>query len=240
MRGVTMGLLRISCSSVFACALVLLLVGCGGNPTTSTTTSNSSTAGLDASPQTNGTGTSPQTNGTGTSPQTEDAATTPQTEGTGPESPQSAGNGGVSVPLAGLPIGDGGQVGDNQGNNECVGVAWLGQISHPGVVLAITDVSVTGQFTKVDPATAGCPQDHAPCVGSNFTMANNNGTECYAGVQYTGPDTNPSADGTLQLIGSLSCQHVDKATCETYLQAGQGSSSVPISFTPTPSDSSSL
>ena len=78
-----MGLLRILCSSAFACALVLLLVGCGTNPTTGTTTSNSSAAGLT------------------TSPQTEGAGTTPQTEGTGPEAPQSAGNGGVSVPLAG-------------------------------------------------------------------------------------------------------------------------------------------
>lgn len=234
-----MGLLRTLCSSVFACALVLLLVGCGGNPTTSTTTSNSSTSGLTASPQANGAGTSPQTNDAGTSPQTEAGGTSPQTEGTGPESPQSASNGGVSVPLAGLPIGDGGQVGDNQGSNECVGVAWLGQISHPGAVLTITDVGLTGQFTKVDPATAGCPQDQPPCVGSKFTSSDNAGRECYAGVQYTGP-TSPSADGTLQLLGSLSCQHVDKATCEKYLQPGQGSPSVPISFTATPSDSSSL
>ena len=116
-----MGLLRILCSSVFACALVLLLVGCGANPTTSTTTSNSSAAGLTASPQANGAGTSPQTEGAGTNP---------QAEGTGPESPQSAGNGGVSVPLAGLPIGDGRQVGDNKGNNECVSVAWLGAITN--------------------------------------------------------------------------------------------------------------
>jgi hypothetical protein len=96
-----MGPLRILSSSAFACALVLLLVGCGTNPTTGTTTSNSSAAGLTTSPQTNGGGTSPQTNGGGTSPQTEGAGTSPQAEGTGPEAPQSAGNGGVSVPLAG-------------------------------------------------------------------------------------------------------------------------------------------
>jgi hypothetical protein len=281
-EGVFVGLLRILCSSVFACALVLLLVSCGTNPATSTTTSNSSASGLTASPQANGAaaspqangagtnpqangagtspkpngaGTSPKPNGAGASPQTEGAGTSPQTEGTGPESPQSPGNGGVSVPLAGLPIGDGGQVGDNQGNNECVGVAWLGQISSPGVVLTVTGVSVTGQppaqFTTVDPAAAGCPQDHPSCVGSKLTMADNDGKECYAGVQYTGPslsDTSPSADGTLQLDGSLSCQNVDSATCEKYLQAGQGAPSVGISFTATsttdggstPSDSSSL
>jgi len=241
-----MGILRISCSSAFACAFVLLLVGCGTNPTTGTTTSNSSAAGLTASPQTNGTGTTPQTNGAGTSPQTESAGTTPQTEGTGLESPQSADNGGVSVPLAGLPIGGGGQVGDNQGNNECVDVAWLGQITHAGVVLTVTGVGFTGQFTTVDPSAAGCPQDHPSCVGSKFTMADNAGTtECYAGVQYTG--SSPSADGTLQLDGSLSCQNVDWATCKGYLQAGQGGPSVDISFTATstdgssaPSDSSSL
>src|SRR6516165_10303308 len=117
-----MGLLRILCSSAFACALVLLLVGCGTNPTTGTTTSNSSAAGL---------------------------TTSPQTEGAGPESPQSASNGGVSVPLAGLPIGDGSQVGDNQGDNECVSVAVIGKINHPGVDLTVT-VGVGGPFTKVD------------------------------------------------------------------------------------------
>ena len=242
-----MGLLRILCSSAFACALVLLLVGCGTNPTTGTTTSNSSAAGLT------------------TSPQTEGAGTTPQTEGTGPESPQSASNGGVSVPLAGLPIGDGGQEGDNQGNNECVRVAVLGKINHPGVELTVT-VGVTGPFTKVDSAAAGCPQYKLPCEGTKFTIANDStGATCYAGVQYTGPslsDTDPPATGTINLDGDLSCQNVDSTTCHRYSdevrQSGNsagGQSSVPISFTgPTtsgggsgpsdggsaPSDSSSL
>jgi hypothetical protein len=231
-----MGLFRILWSSVFAGAAALLLVACGPNQTTSTTTANSSNAGLTAGPQ------------------TEISGTSPPAESTGPESPQPAGNGGVSVPLAGLPIGDGSQVGANQGNNECVGVAWLGQISHSGIVLTITGVDVSqppGQFTSVDPAAAGCPNDQPPCVGAKFTMADNTGRECYAGVQYTGPplpDTSTSADGALQLDGSLSCQNVDPATCEKYLQAGQGAPSVPISFTATsttgggsaPSDSSSL
>lgn len=240
-----MGLLRILCPSVSACALVLLLVACGGNPTTSTTTSNSSTTGLTASPQTNGAGTGPQTEGTGTSP---------QTEGTGPESPQSAGNGGVSVSLASLPIGEFGQVGDNQGNNECVGVAWLSHITHAGVVLTVVDVVVKPPdlFAKLDPATAGCPQDRPPCVGSKFTMADNDsGKVCYSGVQYTGPalpDTNTPADGTLQLAGSISCQNVDKTTCKGYLQAADGgTTSIPIQFFATstnggtaPTDTSSL
>ena len=242
-----MGLLRILCSSAFACALVLLLVGCGTNPTTGTTTSNSSAAGLT------------------TSPQTEGAGTTPQTEGTGAESPQSAGNGGVSVPLAGLPIGDGSQVGDNQGDNECVSVAVIGKINHPGVDLTVT-VGVGGPFTKVDSAAAGCPQDNPPCEGTKFTIANDStGATCYAGVQYTGPslsDTDPPAAGTLKLDGDVSCQNVDSTTCHKYRdevrQSGisaSGQSSVNISFTgPTtsgggsgpsdggsaPSDSSSL
>ena len=251
-----MGLLRILCSSAFACALVLLLVGCGTNPTTGTTTSNSSAAGLTTSPQTNGAGTSPQTEGAGTSP---------QTEGAGPESPQSASNGGVSVPLAGLPIGDGSQVGDNQGDNECVSVAVIGKINHPGVELTVT-VGVTGPFTKVDSAAAGCPQYKLPCEGTKFTIANDStGATCYAGVQYTGPslsDTDPPAAGTLKLDGDVSCQNVDSTTCHKYRdevrQSGisaSGQSSVNISFTgPTtsgggsgpsdggsaPSDSSSL
>jgi len=241
-----MGLLRISCSSVFACALVLLLVGCGGNPTTSTTTSNSSTSGLIASPQANGAGAGPQTEGAGTSP---------QTEGTGPEAPQSAGNGGVSVSLASLPIGEFGQVGDTQGNNECVGAAWLSHITHAGVVVTVTDVvpKPDDLFTKLDPATAGCPQDRPPCVGSKFTMADNDaGKVCYSGIQYKGPtltDPNTPADGTLQLAGSISCQNVDRATCKGYLQAaGGGTTTIPIQFSATstsdngtaPTDTSSL
>ena len=221
-----MGLLRILGSSALAYALVLLLVGCGAGTTTSATTSHSSTAGFTASPQNEGAGTSPQT------------------EGTGSEPPQSSGNGGVSVSLAGLPIGDGSQVGDNQGNNECVSVAWLGTINHPGVVLTVTDVGVTGQppaqFTTVDPGAAGCPQDNPPCVGSKFTMADNNaGKVCYVGVQYTGPplsDTSPPANGTLKLDGDLSCQNVDSATCQGYRDEvlAAGNSSVDISFTATP------
>ena len=236
-----MGLLRISCSSAFACALVLLLVGCGTNPTTGTTTSNSSPAGLT---------TSPQTNGAGTSPQAEGAGTTPQTEGTGPESPQPAGNGGASVPLAGLPIGDGSPVGANQGNNECVSVAVIGKINHPGVDLTVT-VGVGGPFTKVDSAAAGCPQDNPPCEGTKFTIANDStGATCYAGVQYMGSSlsaTDPPANGTLNLDGDLSCQNVDSTTCNKYhdevLQSGNsagGQSSVPISFTgPTTPDGGS-
>jgi len=235
------GLLRILSSSAFACAVVLLLVGCGTNPTTSTTTSNSSASGLTASPQTGGTGTSPQTEGAGNNP---------QTEGTGPESPQSAGNGGVSVSLAGLPIGDGSPEGDNLGNNECVRVAVLGKINHPGVELTVT-VGVTGPFTKVDSAAAGCPQDNPPCEGTKFTIANDSaGTNCYAGVQYTGPslsDTSPAASGTLKLDGDVSCQNVDSTTCHKYrdevLQSGisaNGQSSVSISFTgPTTTDGGS-
>lgn len=244
-EGVAMGLLRILCSSVFACAMALLLIGCGGNPTTSTTTSNSSTTGPTASPQTNGAGTGPQTEGAGTSP---------QTEGTGPEAPQSPGNGGASVSLASLPIGDFGQVGDNQGNNECVGAAWLSHITRAGVVVTVTDVvpEPKGLFAKLDPATAGCPQDRPPCVGSTFTMADNDsGKVCYAGVQYIGPtlpDTNTPADGTLQLAGSISCQNADNATCKTYLQAADGgTTSIPIQFFATstnggtaPTDTSSL
>ena len=238
-----MGLHRILWSSVFVCALVLPLVSCGANPTTSTATSNSSAAGLTASPQTNSAGTSPQSEGAGT---------TPQAEGTGPESPQAAGNGGVSVPLAKLPIGDGGQEGDNLGNNECVRVAVLGKINHPGVELTVTvGVGVTDPFTKVDSAAAGCPQGNPPCEGTKFTIANDSaGATCYAGVQYTGPslsDTSPDVTGTIWLDGDVSCQNVDSTTCNKYrdevLQSGisaNGQSSVSISFTgPTTTDGGS-
>jgi hypothetical protein len=115
-------------------------------------------------------------------------------------------------------------------------------------VLTVTGVGFapTDPFTTVDPAAAGCPQDRPSCVGSKFTMADNNaGTNCLVGIQYTGSST--GAEGTLHLDGSLSCQNVDSATCEKYLQPGQGTPSTGISFTATstdggsaPSDTSSL
>ena len=93
-----MNLLRILRFSPLVGALVLLLVGCGAH-------ANSSGTGP-VSPLTQGTG--------GTS--------SPSTEGTGPELPQSPANGGVSVSVVGLPIGQGPER-FNHGNDECIQIS---------------------------------------------------------------------------------------------------------------------
>ena len=202
--------------------LVLLLAGCGAGGTVTGAVSNSPSSESTAS-------------------LSEGTASSPPTEGTGPESSPSRSDGaggGIAISVAGLPIGDGNQEGDNSGNDECINVQWLGTISHPGVVLAVTNVIVSNPFTVVGVATAGCPQDNPACVDSKFSAADNNaGTICFAGVEYTGPpmtDPNASADGSLELVGELSCPNADSATCQRYrdevLQAGN--SSVSISFYP--------
>lgn len=211
---------RILHGSTLAGVLVLLLAGCGGHAAVIGTKSGSPSTGLTGSPL---------------------------TEGTGPESPQSPTSGEVSISVAGLPIGDGHQEGDNNGNDECISVQWLGTIPHPGVVLTVTNVVVSGPFMTVTVATAGCPQSegNSACIGSQFSAANDNaGTICFAGVEYTGPpitDPDNPAIGFLGLVGELNCPNVDSATCQRYrskmLEAG--SSSVQIRFYAPPTGPSS-
>jgi hypothetical protein len=218
-------LLRIVRFSPVLGVLVLLLAGCGAHGTVA------------------GPGSS--------SPGTESAASltegsSPPTEGTGPDSSQSRSDpagGGIAISVAGMPIGDGNQEGDNNGNDECISVRWLGTISHPGVALRVTSVVVTNPFAAVDAATAGCPQGNPACVGSTFSAANNDGTTCFAGVEYTGPpltDPDASASGSLALAGELSCPGADPATCQRYLgeMLQSDNSSVSISFYPDTSSTS--
>lgn len=189
--------------------LVLLLVACGKD---ATVTGSNSTAPNSTAP-------------------TSDLTASPRAEGTGLESPQPRANGGVSVSVAPLPIGDGSIVGtNNNGNDECINVAWLGQLP-PGVVLKVTSVEVVdGPFTAVDVATAGCPGSASPaCVGFQLRAANNGTGSCSAGVEWTGT---PATEGSLKLVGELSCPQADSAKCQhigvDVQNSAQGQS--PISF----------
>ena len=196
--------------------LVLLLAGCGAHGPVTGTHANA--------------------------PKPESDASTPAV-GTGPgsgQSPDNGGGGSVSISFPGLPIGNGNAQTTN-GNDECIILQWRGDISHPGVVVNVTSVVVTGPFEVVSMAAAGCTESPA-CAQSQFSSANNGGdTDCFAGVEYTGPpltDPDIPAQGSMALAGELSCPGVGPATCQQYLVQVQapGQSSVPIRFYGAPSE----
>jgi hypothetical protein len=203
--------------SPVAGGLVLLLASCGAHGPVTGTHSNTPNPGLDAS--------------------------TPAV-GTGPGSGQSANNGGggtASISFPGLPIGNG-NAETTSGNDECIILQWRGDIAHPGVVVTVTSVAVTGPFEVVSMAAGGCTESPA-CAQSQFSSANNGGdTDCFAGVEYTGPPItdpdSPPAQGSLALVGELSCPGVGSATCQQYLVQVQapGQSSVDIRFYGAPSE----
>jgi hypothetical protein len=207
---------RILRSGLLAGGLVLLLASCGTHSPVSGAHANKPNPVTDAS--------------------------TP-TVGTGPGPGQSANNGGgggaVSISFPGLPIG-GGNAQTTNGNDECIILQWLGDISHPGVAVKVTSVIVTGPFEVVSMAAAGCTESPA-CTQSQFSSADNGGdTDCFAGVEYTGPtitDPDSPAQGSLALVGELSCPGVSPATCQQYrLQVQEpGNSSVQIRFYGAPS-----
>ena len=201
--------------SPLAGGLVLLLAGCGAHGPVTGTHANA--------------------------PKPESDASTPAV-GTGPgsgQSPDNGGGGSVSISFPGLPIGNGNAQTTN-GNDECIILQWRGDISQPGVVVKVTSVVVTAPFEVVSMAAAGCTESPA-CAPSQFSSANNGGdTDCFAGVEYTGPpitDPDSVAQGSLALVGELSCPGVGPATCQQYLLQVQapGNSSVSIRFSETPS-----
>lgn len=155
------------------------------------------------------------------------------TEGTGPESPQSPGDGGgneVAVFTPGMPIGANAQ--SFSGNYECVIVQWKGTIGHAGVVLTVTNVVLGGPFVPAGMAAAGCPQP--ACITFRFTAGDNGDADCYTGVEYTGPpaDSDSPGVGSLGLDGQLTCPDVDSETCQGYSSQvlAAGDSPVPIYF----------
>jgi hypothetical protein len=205
-----MSLLRIFCFSSLVGVMVLLLASCGTHATVSGTSFNSPSAGSITGSPAGDTG-SPPTEGTDS----------PPTEGTGPESPQSPTDSGVSVSLAGLPIGNTSPEAENDnGSAECVIANWLGQVPAGVTVTAtVTSVVAASPFTVTDLTTAGCaaaPADEhpPPCVGSQFSTTDiNNGAACLVGVEWAGTEQPPTS-GYLEFFGELTCPNADSATCQ--------------------------
>jgi hypothetical protein len=197
-----------------------LLAGCGGN---STSTANSG-----------GTGSAGNASG---SPAPGDSGFTasPSIEGTGPESPHQAGGGGIALPAAGLPIGKNAQYGQN---DHCIEIIWKGAPPAGRDVVTVSKAAVlSGPFEVRDGVPADCPSGPA-CAGYTVTAATNIGSvRCYADLEYNGPTvTDPGGtdvDGSLALVGTLSCPGTDVATCRGDLATLQGSGTTAIAFTDT-------
>jgi hypothetical protein len=208
-----MSLLRILRFSPLVGVMVLLPASCGTHSTVSGTSFNSPSTGSITGSPAGDTG-SPPTEGTG-------GTGSPPTEGIGPESPQSPSNSGVSVSLAGLPIGNTSPEAENDnGSAECVIANWLGQVPAGVTVTAtVTSVVAAYPFTVTDLTTAGCaaaPADEhsPPCVGSQFSTTDiNNGAACLVGVEWAGTEQPPTS-GYLEFFGELSCPNADSATCQ--------------------------
>lgn len=213
---------RILRSAPVAGLLVLLLAACSGH---ATATDVNSTVGANSS-----TGANASSSDTG-------PTDTPSIEGSGPESPQSAGDGGggggVSVSLAGLPIGGPADTFTN-GNFECIQVAWLGKLPSGTTVTVTRAIVVAGSFNAVDLTTAGCPGGDSPaCTDSHFSAADNNGgTSCWVAVEWTGT---PAADqstqtGTVELAGELNCPDTGSTACHGAGASVQNSGNSQVDF----------
>jgi hypothetical protein len=206
--------------SLLICLSFVLLAGCGGNGTS-----------------TGGAGNTSSTSDTSGSPAPEDSGfdASPSVEGTGPESPHPAGGGGIALPAAGLPIGKNAQYGQN---DHCIEIVWKGAPPVRGDVVTVTKVAVlSGPFSEHDTVPADCPSGPA-CAGYTVTATTNIGNvRCYADLEYSGPAvTSPDGteiDGSLELVGTLSCPGTDAAACRDDLAALQGSGTTTITFTDT-------
>jgi hypothetical protein len=199
----------------------LLLAACGGN---TTSTASASNAGNDT-----------------VSPGPEFSAS-PSVEGTGPQSAPPAANGGgggggIAVSLAGLPIGKNAQYGRN---DHCVEIIWKGAPPADGHVVTVSLVKVlSGPFKAYDGVPADCP--HGPaCVGYRVTAANIGDGRCYTDLEYTGDPVDPVANadglevnGSLELLGGLSCPGASRAACDRELDSLHNSGVSEIEFTDT-------
>lgn len=197
-----MNLLRIARSSPVGLVLVFLMVGCGGSQSSPSVTDSAASQ-----------------------PATE-AAASPSAEGTGLESPQQPGNGGLSLGTASLPVG-GGPVPGRSGHDACFTLSWTSPPLPSGAVVTVTGVVVKGSFTL---GGCGSPQCSA---GFQFSA---NSQHCNVDVMWdrTNP---PTTGGSLAITGSLTCPPGDTATCQQYLdQLRQQDSTFPI---PAPSSDQS-
>jgi hypothetical protein len=202
--------------SLVICLSFVVLVGCGGNSTS--TGGAGSTGSASGSP-------APEDSGFGASP---------SVEGTGPESPHPAdGGGGIALPAAGLPIGKNAQYGHN---DHCIEIVWKGAPPVREDVVTVTRVAVlSGPFSEQDTVPADCPSGPA-CAGYRVTATTDIGNvRCYADLEYSGPAvTSPDGtevDGSLELVGTLSCPGTDTVACRDDLAALQGSGTTTITFT---------
>lgn len=179
-------------SGVAAAGLALLLAGCVVHP--GAPASSSDPASRSAASETS------------TSPPTEPT--------TGLESPQSPTGGAVAISMAPAPTGKQGNSGDN---DQCIRVSWLGNPIPHGDIVTVTWVKVDSPFTYDAAVTAQC--DGGPtCFNYRFSAANDNGQFCNVGLgyKYGSIDLDGNdANGTMQLIGSLSCPpDISSAGCQ--------------------------
>lgn len=175
-----------------AVGLALLLAGCVVHPTAPSSASDSASSSAASE--------------TSTSPPTEPT--------TGTESPQSPTSGAVAISMAPAPTGKNGNSGDN---DQCIQVSWLGNSIPRGDIVTVTGVKVNPPFTFDTVVTAQCEGGRS-CFNYQFSAANDNGEFCNVGVgyEYGSIDLNGSdAQGTMQLIGSLSCPpDINSAACQ--------------------------
>ena len=167
-----MNLLRIARSSPVGLVLVLLLVGCGTQSSPSATESTAS-------------------------PSATEPAASPSAEGTGPESPQPAGDGGPAVSYAQLPVG--GAPGLRAGDICFSLVLNVGPPLPSGIVVTVSEVDVS--------TPAGSP---------SFTWASGSGC--------AGPGGNPCKKGS-QISTTSGCDvdvTWDPKNPPTASQRGQG------------------
>ena len=137
---------------------------------------------------------------------TEDSGAAPQTESSGAETAASGGQGGVSVELAGLPVG-GGSASDLDGA-WCQALFWGGQLPD-GVKLTIDAVQVADAGATLQPV--GC-ENVPPCVGASITIGQSG-----CAVVLTPPSPEP-ASVKVRLDGTLTCP--DQATCDELTVTG--------------------
>jgi hypothetical protein len=96
---------------------------------------------------------------------------------------------------------------------------------------------LSGPFKAHDGVPADCR--HGPaCAGYRITAANIGDVRCYAYLEYTGDPVYPAAnpdgldvDGSLELLGSLSCHGASRAACDRELDSLHLSGVSEIGFT---------
>jgi hypothetical protein len=136
---------------------------------------------------------------------------TPTTEAIGTrEEPAPAQDAGVSIELAGLPVGGFTEVAGDDPYLRCVRVNWTGQVDLPGGInleLTAFDLQPTGVYQVSD---YGCPGDVPGCLRAPGVLEDPG--QCDIAVR----QVVPSADGTGSLgvaAGRVSCKAQESGLC---------------------------